>query len=409
MRLIVASLFLLISILGQAQDIFGSDKMAFALMPSEIVASGPTKDIEISWSGRIIVYRRQQISSVTDFLLEKNPPTYSWYSFDRTTKATQRLAIPNDASYVNILGDDENVYFTNTTNQITGFYNLKLGRIIPLSIDKSWSAVNYGEQPYCPFLAYRQSSTETILLFPNGAKQVFTVALGLNVSYPIGSDAQNLYFFATTTKAGAKEDGQLTVNRLTGMTTFKVLSEDEKDKLLEIVVPSIQDFDVIDEGNANYISLEDIEEPNKTAIPQKAKVGPSGDYHFDQKNSFVLYEDAGSLLLREIKSISMDLALKACDNGLRKKLIAEARHVGVALLICSADNDDSMPTQENWEEMVFPYAKDRELLKRFTYVFKGGPTEGIKNEDTVELGFILGPGGRAVVYLDGSAKWIPNP
>ncbi len=75
----------------------------------------------------------------------------------------------------------------------------------------------------------------------------------------------------------------------------------------------------------------------------------------------------------------------------------------------ASDSDDVLPGQEGWEARVGPYCSDKDLLRRFNYTFKGGNMANIENPASTELGYILGPGGRAVAYCDGHVKWVPNP
>ena len=53
--------------------------------------------------------------------------------------------------------------------------------------------------------------------------------------------------------------------------------------------------------------------------------------------------------------------------------------------------------------------KNRDLMNDFNYTFKGGDLANVEDPANTELGFVVGPGGRAVVYVDGHAKWVANP
>ena len=88
----------------------------------------------------------------------------------------------------------------------------------------------------------------------------------------------------------------------------------------------------------------------------------------------------------------------------------DAKQIATSLMVYASDTDDSsLPGQEGWDTKVLPYCKDGDLLKRFNYTYKGGSLSSLENPATTELGFTMGPGGRAVAYADGSVKWIPNP
>jgi prepilin-type processing-associated H-X9-DG protein len=52
--------------------------------------------------------------------------------------------------------------------------------------------------------------------------------------------------------------------------------------------------------------------------------------------------------------------------------------------------------------------KNSSILEGFVYTFKGGKLSDVDKPAETVLGYIEGPGGRAVAYLDGHVKWVPN-
>jgi hypothetical protein len=145
-------------------------------------------------------------------------------------------------------------------------------------------------------------------------------------------------------------------------------------------------------------------------IPKSTKLGPAdGRIEFSNKGDIVVYQDAGSLLFREIQPIDPALAKKLGLDIVKKKLLSKAKQVGLGFIIYGSDNDDVLPGAEGWEAKLMPNMKNRDIMNDFNYTFKGGDLNGVEDPSGTELGFVVGPGGRAVVYLDGHAKWIPNP
>jgi hypothetical protein len=82
--------------------------------------------------------------------------------------------------------------------------------------------------------------------------------------------------------------------------------------------------------------------------------------------------------------------------------------VGIALMLYAADMDEVLPNGENFVNRLTPYIKDRKMIAAFNYTYAGGPMDQIKDIANTELGFTMGPGGRAIVYADGHAKWVPD-
>ena len=75
--------------------------------------------------------------------------------------------------------------------------------------------------------------------------------------------------------------------------------------------------------------------------------------------------------------------------------------------MCASDYDDKFPSNgTGWQDNVMPYSKDRGVLNAFTSTYSGGDRS---NPSDTDLGYVDGPGGRAVAYLDGHVRWVPNP
>jgi prepilin-type processing-associated H-X9-DG protein len=62
----------------------------------------------------------------------------------------------------------------------------------------------------------------------------------------------------------------------------------------------------------------------------------------------------------------------------------------------------------NLGETLGKHLKDPSLLVGFVYTFKGGRQIDLENPTGTVLGYVEGPGGRAVLYADGHATWVNN-
>lgn len=133
---------------------------------------------------------------------------------------------------------------------------------------------------------------------------------------------------------------------------------------------------------------------------ETGQFSPSGDA--------VLFTVQGVAMVRPLSKVPYALYVQAREAAERTRLLSNAKQVGTALLILAADYDDMLPGSDGWQDRVYPYIKNRELMAGFVYTFRGGLLTDVQEPHKTELGYIPGPGGRAVVYADGHGKWIPD-
>lgn len=220
--------------------------------------------------------------------------------------------------------------------------------------------------------------------------------------------------FHTMRQADPTEFGTLTVRIADGQTTYEKVT---RDAYLQSLNSGGQDWKFMSERDSSlsFVKLmaEQTDKPKakeKQDIPEKARLGLSDAHErFSPDNSYVVYLDAGALLLREIKPIDAAEAKKLFAAAMKKKALMDAKQTALAMMMYAADMDDVMPGQEGWDSKVMPYIKDSDVLKNFTYTFNGGNLANVSDPASTQLGYVMGPGGRAVAYVDGHVKWIPNP
>lgn len=121
--------------------------------------------------------------------------------------------------------------------------------------------------------------------------------------------------------------------------------------------------------------------------------------------SALAYWDRSNLFIREIKTMPIDAFLKLYNEWEEKTLSEQAKQVGVAMQIYSADADDLLPQSTGNLDMLFPYAKDPSIFAGFQYSMNGQSLGDIKNPGGTELGRMNGRSGRAIVYADGHVVW----
>lgn len=410
-KLILVTFAAFIAVGANAQDIFGLDTKAYMMMPAESISGGIVANHSISESGRWIVYQRQIAKSPEEVRAITSQNKGDWFAYDRKSKQSIKLKVPALTASVTVMGDDRYGLFMVSDEQESniGFVDLTSGTSMRLQ-PHGGQVIYTGEFPFAPFVMVQKSETDYLLLYPNGKQGQMQLSKGYRMYFPIGSDQASTYFFVRNREVSAFPSQQLTYNNQTGATSFKNLTTEENNKIFASLRPQTN-FIVRPMGDMVYISQysEERPAPNKSLIPDTAKVGPrSGRYDVANNSEFVIYQDAGALLLREIKPVDALTAQKVLEDDLKKELLNRAKQMGTAFAIYAADNEDTLPGAEGWEAKIRPYIKNDEMMKGFNYTFRGGDMN-VDNPAKTEMGFLMGPGGRAVVYMDGSARWIPNP
>lgn len=137
-----------------------------------------------------------------------------------------------------------------------------------------------------------------------------------------------------------------------------------------------------------------------------ADVGQAG---LSPKLDFVAYTVQGTLLVRPIlktKATDVDAVLDAAE---RAELVERAKQVGLSALMYAGDHNDTLPgSTSNVTAMFLPYSKNSGIYDGFVYTFGGGALQDVDNINQTEMGYMPGKGGRAVIYIDGHARWIPD-
>jgi prepilin-type processing-associated H-X9-DG protein len=122
-------------------------------------------------------------------------------------------------------------------------------------------------------------------------------------------------------------------------------------------------------------------------------------------NNGVTYIRDSGVFVRTIVKVDkriIDDAKKAAEKTV---LMSNAKQVALGLILYAADNGDVLPGPSGWESLVSQYLKNDSLMSGFVYTFGGGDMNKIEKPAETVLGYIVGPGGRAVAYVDGHVKW----
>ena len=435
MRALLVSVGVLIgAVCVQAQGIFGNEKEAYVLMPAEPIAAGKVVEAKISPSGRLIFYKQIVANTIESLFNDRYVPEIQWHVYDRRSGSHQVLKLPEVAGNFAGMGDDATILFNaNDPNFGSAFVNIATGSVTPTGVE-GHNLTYDGRYAGAGFLLWYRGNRELVCTVPNGRTTAFGPGSGTQFDRSLGVEGNNIIFRASIDPKVMKkpwDSRKALLNPQTMTFTYSNFKPDEEELLRAFEDGELSKFETGHKGGFNLISLGARSRqiplfgvngtpppvtvkpvPPKAAknYPLSTIIGPAGGILvFSVQNEVVIYQDAGALLLREIKPADPSAAEKLAERQTQKLLVSRAKDVALGMFMCAADDDDKFPGQNGWEPKLEPYVKDKEYLHDFNYTFKGGSADGIKDPHNVEMGFFVGSGGRAVAYMDGSCRWVPNP
>ena len=399
---------LILCSLIRAQDMFGDNKNSFVLLPAEVISSGVVSNIEFSSNGQFITFQRKDIATFESSLLGQEKPIRSpWFRYDRKSKTSIKMPVPETTDEVIALADNQSIFFSGAdSNDPQGFLNLRTGALVKTTF-KLENIRYLGYHADAPYFIVSVNESTIALMRPNGQSLSIAVPRKVQVFRPLASDSSTITFMAML-KDFPSKFGHLVYRTGDGTSSFTEKPREEVQKQMQFDNPRSK-FWFENVGDLAFVKLMDLPKNLKTDLPTRAKLGTANcNPKFGPMSDCVAYEDAGALLIREIKPLDVELARKLAAKAAKTKAMLDAKNTALSLIIYASDMDDVLPGAEGWEAKVKPYCKDEALVRNFNYTYRGGNMASIENPSTTELGFTVGPGGRAVAYCDGHVKWIPD-
>ncbi|MGC4044520.1 MAG: hypothetical protein QM758_12065 [Armatimonas sp.] len=122
--------------------------------------------------------------------------------------------------------------------------------------------------------------------------------------------------------------------------------------------------------------------------------------------SAVTYQYQSALYVVPLTALDKTAYDELLKRAKRSQLLSNIKQIGLAILMYSQDYDETLPPGGGIEDIIQPYLRDRGIMDGFQFTYSGSSdiNKIEKPADTI-LGFISGPGGRAVIYADGHARW----
>ncbi|MEI7577932.1 MAG: hypothetical protein WCK51_13655 [Armatimonadota bacterium] len=398
---------------SNAQSIFGDETRAWMVGPAKSVSSGMVMNFSYSANGERIFYNRIDPNVIFNPSLTAAPSS-KWFAYDCQRGVSTELMIPGatPSTQLTALGDSKTIFFFDSSNpKLQGFLDLSTGRIQATAITPE-TLFYAGEKSVAPLLMYEVGESSFGILEPGRQPVVYKVKLRVGFQAPYYADARVIKFASYSRNTNPIQYLDATLDRATGEVAVKEIKSDLWGKLA--YVEPEKPFELSGEDAELRIGLPELPDkrgskPKKTLLDRTTYLCPSGfNPVLHPLAASVVYVDNGALLIRDIKPFDRDLAEKMKLAALKAQALSQAKQVGLALILYASDMEDVLPNGENFVNRLMPYLKNRKMLDGFNYTFGGGPLDQIKDIANTELGFTNGPGGRAVVYADGHAKWVPD-
>ncbi|MDR3688998.1 MAG: hypothetical protein P4L46_06430 [Fimbriimonas sp.] len=443
------------------RDFVATDKVAYLIFPATFVC-GP-KVMQMDWSvdGEHLAVMRKEMQIgpdlVKDILLQHDDVRSLPESLDQivvwsavTHKTTTVFAVKESQGSINemqwLTGSSQllvvaTLVTPNDPNrQRTSLFRIQTnGTVVPLAPISQLVRYEVSVSPYRPEAAYieyplqNQRSEAQIADTPSpvrsSAEDIGTIrfvnstgGLGPSVSMPGANDSLfwskngQIYALGFTRDPVTKRSKRLwymynrSTRKFESSTTPPDSAEVRHEELSpEIVAESLRPkMSVKKVGvNAPTVILEAFEA--KDAEPAIVSTDGS-DGTLSPKLNAVSYETQGSVMVREMVKVPLEAYKNARLAAIRTKLINQAKQVALGLIMYAGDYDDNgLSNQGNWQSQLEPYLRDTSLTDGFNYTFGGGNMGNIADPANTIMGYIEGPGGRAVAYADGHVRWIPNP
>jgi hypothetical protein len=137
-----------------------------------------------------------------------------------------------------------------------------------------------------------------------------------------------------------------------------------------------------------------------------------------ESSAAVLFTRDGSLCAAPIFRLPAQAFEDVLRGIQRTATMSNAKQVGLALMMYSQDYDENLPLPGSGvQDAAAPYLKNPSVFanpgtgeKGFVYSYQG-PTgvSQIGQPATTQLGFVSGPGGRAIIWADGHVTWEDTP
>jgi|GEM_PF-6108864 hypothetical protein len=160
-------------------------------------------------------------------------------------------------------------------------------------------------------------------------------------------------------------------------------------------------------GTFNMVVLQDAHANSQEDDKGTAIVSTDGRFaQMSPDGKWLLYVSRGIPVVSRVMPVDLKLYEDQMRAMEKTRLISNAKQTALAILMYAADNNENTPPFGNFQDQIYPYVRNRDTMAGFVLVLGGADLSKVQNPTTTVLGYIAGPGGRAVAYADGSVRWL---
>lgn len=125
----------------------------------------------------------------------------------------------------------------------------------------------------------------------------------------------------------------------------------------------------------------------------------------------VLFAAHGVAFLSDLVPINLEVAVKALTQNAIEQAKIIAKQNATSAMIYASDYDDVLPfSSASARDALHPYIKNRFLQDNVIWTnLMGQKLTELSDPSKTELGYVPGPGGRAIIFADSHVEWRPNP
>ena len=438
--------------------VVATDDQAFALLPPELIAAPTITAIEPSPDGKYVIVHRMAMkintSSLTPEgiqLMEKNPPAGEqqiilWDGRTRESRIVWRgpidvrigdiqwmkgsnIAIGLASKIVKVNPDDPMSQYTTInslwrlsatadkaqeyplpkSDEMTSF-GITVSPVEPLAILERYTSI---------ITAAGLTSQHTMSLVKSDGRTIVDINLegqpGRRMARfdAIGNPVLIAYYQPDKVKGGKYDKRYFNIDTRNGFLKPYVGEYRENEmqvksaQLLakEKLALRVEPFTVRSRDTSQKVGMLWLEGSPNSESPRTLVATDSGSGQFLSNGQGVVYDSNGALWFAPMVHMSLEQFKEMRDTALRAQLMNNAKQLGLGLLMYTQDYDEMLPDPDGINTKVEPYIKNMELFNGFSYTFPGGALKDIEKPSETELGYVTGPGGRAVIYVDGHVKW----
>ncbi len=385
-------------------QIFTDGAKAYMVGQALPVGGGTVTQFQFSPSGKYLLFARIDADAA---LLTKNTanPTFQWMVNQVGTAKTVSLRLTPELSrgYIQFMGDERHLLISTATSAAIFDIETMQAQSVP---GEPTSIFYAGERPEAPFLVREVDDITIGIIKPGMREIVVKVKQRIGFQQPYSSNGNIIKFAGYSRNASPMLWYDVSLNLGTGAIDLRQIDRKAWDSLSPD--PKEPIFKLVNDKVFMSIQAQNPLQAYRGRLKLATKVCPS-DFRpqLSPNSAAVAYVDAGALLVREIKEINPKFAEELLEAAEKAEMLSIAKQVGTAIVIYAADMDDVLPSPDKFND-ISPYLRNNDMMKSFTYTYSGGPMKNIGKPAETELGYVQGATGRAVVYADGHAKWIPN-